>query len=356
MIDKYELQKGKDPQHYGIGIKELWEIDPEKHNPGLVIHTSGWPCSESGTGGGGFLYHLENNQVSLGLISELSYSNPYYSPYDEMQRWKLHPRIKETLRGGKRIAYGARAIAKGGLQSLPKMSFPGGLLIGCDAGTLVNAKIKGSHTAMKSGMLAAETVVDALKASQIGKDLTDYHSRFRQSWVYQELWEQRNWGPARHRWGNIFGSALAVADINFLGGRMPFTLRDPKPDHASLKPISESQPLNYPKPDNVLTFDKLNSVFLSNTYHAENQPCHLLLEDKEIPIQENLKLYGEPAQRYCPAGVYEIVKDLSGKLRLQINSQNCIHCKTCDIKDPSQNIQWVAPEGGEGRNTLISIP
>lgn len=350
LIEKFNLRKGKDPQHFGLGIKELWQIHPEQHQPGLVVHTAGWPCEEFGTGGGGFLYHLDNHQVALGLISELSYRNPFYSPYEEMQRWKLHPVIKDVLLGGKRIAYGARAIAKGGLQSLPKMSFPGGLLIGCDAGTLVNAKIKGSHTAMKSGMLAAETVIDAVQNDRLGEDLVDYQQRFKQSWIYQELWQQRNWGPARHRWGNLVGGAIAFVDINILGGGMPFTLRDPVPDYEGLKTTQQSQPIAYPKPDNLITFDKRDSVFLANTAHGEDQPCHLRLADKQVPVQVNLGKFNEPAQRYCPAGVYEIVTGNEGNPQLQINSQNCIHCKTCDIKDPSQNIQWVAPEGGGGPN------
>lgn len=350
LINHYGLDHGKDPQHYGIGIKELWEIDPDKHRPGLVIHTTGWPCNESKTGGGGFLYHLDNNQVSLGVISELSYSNPHYSPYDEMQRWKLHPVIKEFLVGAKRVAYGARAIAKGGIQSLPKMVFPGGLLIGCDAGTLVNAKIKGSHTAMKSGMLAAESIVPALAQQRYYDALDEYTESFNQSWIYKELWDQRNWGPARHKWGDLIGSAVGYVDMNFLNGKAPFTLTDPIPDHVCLRPADQCAEIEYPKPDNQITFSKLDSVFLSNTTHAEDQPCHLVLKDDQLPIKENLAVYNEPAQRYCPAGVYEIVVEESGEQRFQINSQNCVHCKTCDIKDPAQNITWVAPEGAGGPN------
>ena len=350
VIQRFQLDKGKDPQHYGLGIKELWQISPEQHRPGLVIHTAGWPCSESGTGGGGFLYHLDHHQVALGVISELSYRNPYYSPFDEMQRWKLHPRIRSQLEGGKRIAYGARAIVKGGLQSLPEMSFPGGLIIGCDAGTLNNAKIKGSHIAMKTGMLAAESIASALQNYRKHDRLEDFMPAFNRSWIFKELWEQRNWGPARHKWGDLLGSAIGFVDVNFLGGRFPFTLRDPVPDHQSLQAAAHCKPIDYPKPDNRITFSKLDSVFLSNTNHAEHQPVHLLLKDKKIPLTFNLKEYAEPAQRYCPAGVYEIVEDSEGQPRFQINGQNCVHCKTCDIKDPTQNIEWVAPEGGGGPN------
>ena len=350
VIKHFNLDEGKDPQHYGLGIKELWQIDPEKHQAGLVLHTAGWPSEESGTGGGGFLYHLEDNQVSLGFISELSYDNPYYNPYEEMQRWKLHPVIKDFLKGGKRISYGARAIAKGGLQSLPKMSFPGGLLIGCDAGTLNNAKIKGSHTAMKSGMLAAESLQEALAKGNTLTDLLDYGEKIKGSWLYKELHAQRNWGPARHKFGNLIGSAVGWIDINIFNGKLPFTLKDPKPDYACLKPTTECTPIHYPKPDNEVTFSKLDSVFLSNTYHEEDQPCHLKLTDDSIPIAQNLVRFDEPAQRYCPAGVYEVIEDEHGEKQFQINGQNCLHCKTCDIKDPAQNITWTVPEGSGGPN------
>ena len=350
LIKHFNLDEGKDPQHYGLGIKELWQIAPEKHQAGLVLHTAGWPSEESGTGGGGFLYHLEDNQVSLGFISELSYDNPYYNPYEEMQRWKLHPVIKDFLKGGKRISYGARAIAKGGLQSLPKMSFPGGLLIGCDAGTLNNAKIKGSHTAMKSGMLAAESLQEALEKGHALTDLSDYGEKIKNSWLYKELHAQRNWGPARHKFGNLIGSAVGWIDINIFNGKLPFTLKDPKPDYACLKPISDCKPIHYPKPDNEVTFSKLDSVFLSNTYHEEDQPCHLQLADNSIPIAQNLVKFDEPAQRYCPAGVYEVIEDEHGDKQFQINGQNCLHCKTCDIKDPAQNISWTVPEGSGGPN------
>jgi len=351
LIQKYELDKGKDPQHYGIGIKELWKIPADKHQQGKVVHTAGWPLAESGTAGGGFLYHMEDNQVAVGLITDLSYSNPHVSPFDEFQRYKHHPQISQYLEGGERIAYGARAITKGGLQSQPKMTFPGGLLIGDDAGTLNFAKIKGTHTAMKSGMLAAEAIVEALAQKRSGDDLTDFAVKYKQSWAWKELHKQRNFGPAQHKWGNIIGSAYAFIDINIFNGMLPWTLRDNSPDHAQLKLASESKKIDYPKPDNKLSFDKLSSVFISNTNHEENQPVHLKLADSDIPVNVNLKQYDEPAQRYCPAGVYEIIRDDNGENpRFQINSQNCVHCKTCDIKDPAQNINWVTPEGAGGPN------
>ena len=350
LINKYQLDKGKDPQHYGLGIKELWKIPADQHQPGLVVHSAGWPLSESDTLGGGFLYHLEDNQVAVGLITNLSYSNPHLSPYDEFQRYKQHPSIKQYLQGGERITYGARAITKGGLQSQPKMSFPGGLLIGDDAGTLNFAKIKGSHTAMKSGMVAAETVCTALDQAQHNSDLTTYASNYKASWAYKELHQQRNFGPAQHMFGNLLGSAYAFVDINIFNGLLPWTLRDPIADHATLKKVSESKPISYPKYDGVLSFDKPSSVFLSNTNHEEEQPCHLILKDPQLPINENLALYNEAAQRYCPAGVYEVVKDAESGSKFQINAQNCVHCKTCDIKEPSQNINWVSPEGGGGPN------
>ena len=350
LINKYQLDKGKDPQHYGLGIKELWKIPADQHQPGLVVHSAGWPLSESDTLGGGFLYHLEDNQVAVGLITNLSYSNPHLSPYDEFQRYKQHPSIKKYLQGGERITYGARTITKGGLQSQPKMSFPGGLLIGDDAGTLNFAKIKGSHTAMKSGMVAAETVCNALDQAQHNSDLTTYASNYKASWAYKELHKQRNFGPAQHMFGNLLGSAYAFVDINIFNGLLPWTLRDPIADHVTLKKVSESKPISYPKYDGVLSFDKPSSVFLSNTNHEEEQPCHLILKDPQLPINENLALYNEAAQRYCPAGVYEVVKDAESGSKFQINAQNCVHCKTCDIKEPSQNINWVSPEGGGGPN------
>lgn len=349
LINKYQLHAGKDPQHYSIGIKELWEIPAEKSQPGLVVHTAGWPLSESKTQGGGFLYHLDNNKVALGLITDLGYENPYISPFDECQRWKHHPKIKAHIEGGKRLCYGARAISKGGLQSLPKMSFPGGLLVGCEAGTLNYAKIKGNHTAMKSGMLAAQTIVKALQENQIGVDLVEFQTAFEASWIYEELHQQRNFGAYLHKFGTTLGGAMAFVDINLFQGKTPFTLNNPIPDHAKLKPAANYSPIEYPKPDGILSFNKLDSVFLSNTNHEEDQPCHLHLRDPEKAIAYNLPKYQEPAQRYCPAGVYEIVEEAQGP-RFQINAQNCVHCKTCDIKDPTQNITWVAPEGGGGPN------
>ena len=351
LIARFGLDNGRGAQHYGIGIKELWEIPAEKHRPGLVIHSAGWPLQQSGAHGGGFLYHLENNQVSLGLITDLGYSNPFLSPFEEFQRYKQHPVIRQFLEGGKRLAYGARAITKGGPQALPRMSFPGGLLIGCDAGTLNFAKIKGSHTAMKSGMVAAETVFAAISAEgKTGEELSEFTEAFMASWAGNELLLQRNFGPAQHRFGNIFGSAYAFIDINVFSGKLPWTFSDDAPDHEQLKPAAQSKHIEYPKPDGVISFDRLSSVFLSNTNHEEDQPCHLTLRDPEVPIRHNLPLYDEPAQRYCPAGVYEIVDTASGGKRLQINAQNCVHCKTCDIKDPTQNIVWTTPEGGGGPN------
>ncbi len=351
LISQYKLDEGKDPQHYGIGIKELWDIDPAKHEPGLVVHTTGWPLNESGSTGGSFLYHLENGQVYVGLITDLSYSNPHLSPFEEMQRLKHHPEIKKYLEGGKRVAYGARAITKGGFNSLPKMSFPGGLLLGCDAGTLNFSKIKGSHTAMKSGILGAEAVFSALKEGKSGEEITSFADRFKDSWLYKELYDERNFGPAMHKFGNVVGGAVAFIEQNILRRSLPITLHDTLPDYAAMKPASECKKISYPKPDNTLTFDRLSSVFISNTNHEEDQPVHLKLTNPDIPLQENLPKFDEPAQRYCPAGVYEVVDadDGSGK-RFQINAQNCVHCKTCDIKDPAQNITWVTPEGGGGPN------
>ena len=350
LIAKYALDAGKDPQHYGIGIKELWKVPAEQHQPGLVVHSAGWPLDESKSLGGGFLYHLEDNQVALGLITNLSYTNPHVSPYDEFQRYKHHPEIAKHLKGGERLTYGARALLKGGLQSQPKMSFPGGLLIGDDAGTLNFAKIKGSHTAMKSGMVAAETVAQALASEQQNTDLEEYAAAYKASWAYKELHLQRNFGPAQHKFGNIIGSAYAFIDINIFNGKLPWTMSDKVADHDTLKPASECAKIDYPKYDGVLSFDKASSVFMSNTNHEEDQPCHLVLADPDMPINKNLELYDEPAQRYCPAGVYEVVANDDGSKRFQINAQNCVHCKTCDIKEPSQNINWVTPEGAGGPN------
>ena len=349
LIHHFELDKGKDPQHYGIGIKELWEIPEQNHQQGLVVHSAGWPLAESNSAGGGFLYHIEDNQVALGLITDLSYSNTYVSPFDEFQRYKHHPEIKKYLEGGKRISYGARAIVKGGIQSQPKMTFPGGLLIGDDAGTLNFAKIKGTHTAMKSGMIAAQCVVDALSAGRENDELVDFTNAYQQSWAYKELHAQRNFGPAQHKYGNFWGSAYAFIDINLFNGKLPWTFSDPTPDFAQTKPKSDCKPINYPKADGILSFDKPSSVFVSSTNHEEDQPVHLTLKDESIPITINLEQYDAPEQRYCPAGVYEIITE-NDESRLQINAQNCVHCKTCDIKDVSQNINWVTPEGGGGPN------
>ncbi|EST16524.1 electron transfer flavoprotein-ubiquinone oxidoreductase [Pseudomonas putida S610] len=353
LIKRFKLDSDSDVQHYGIGLKELWEIDPAKHQQGLVVHTAGWPLDvmAKDNTGGSFLYHLENNQVVVGLIVDLSYANPYLSPFDEFQRLKHHPVISQYLEGGKRISYGARALAKGGINSLPKMVFKGGALIGCDLGTMNVAKIKGSHTAMKSGMLAAEAVADALVAGSEGGDQLDsYVSAFKASWLHEELFASRNFGPAMHKFGPLLGAAFNYIDQNWFAGKLPFTLRDTKPDYACLKLAADSQKIEYPKPDGKLSFDKLSSVFLSSTNHEEEQPCHLKLADPSIPIASNLPLYDEPAQRYCPAGVYEVVTQEDGSKRFQINAQNCVHCKTCDIKDPAQNITWVTPEGAGGPN------
>jgi len=349
LIEKFKLDAGKSPQHYGIGIKELWQIDPEKHEQGVVVHGAGWPLSETKTTGGGFMYHLENNQVVVGLIIDLNYSNPHLSTFDEFQRFKQHPVIKEVLGGGERISYGARAIVKGGLNSLPKMSMPGALLIGCDAGTLNFAKIKGTHTAMKSGMVAADTIAAALANGDEGRELTEYDEAFMQSWAGDELKSSKNWGPALHKFGMYLGGAYNYLDQNFFGGKLPFNFKDDKPDYDCLQPANISFQPEYPKPDGKLTFDKPSSVFLSGTNHEDNQPVHLQLKDSSVPIQINLPRYAEPAQRYCPVGVYEVVVE-NDVPRFQINSQNCIHCKTCDIKDPAQNITWVVPEGGGGPN------
>ncbi|MBP1125684.1 MULTISPECIES: electron transfer flavoprotein-ubiquinone oxidoreductase [Pseudomonas] len=351
LIQRFNLDSDADAQHYGIGLKEIWEIDPAKHQPGLVVHTAGWPLDIMGTEntGGSFLYHLENNQVVVGLIVDLSYSNTFLSPFDEFQRLKHHPVLAQHLEGGKRISYGARAICKGGLNSLPKMVFKGGALIGCDLGTLNFAKIKGSHTAMKSGMLAADAVADRLFAeSEGGDELTAYVDSFKSSWLYEELFASRNFGAAVHKFGAILGGGFNWLDQNIFAGKLPFTLHDNTPDYACLKLAKDCKKIDYPKPDGKLSFDKLSSVFISGTNHEEEQPCHLKLKDPSIPIGTNLPLYDEPAQRYCPAGVYEVITKEDGEKRFQINAQNCVHCKTCDIKDPSQNITWVSPEGAGG--------
>lgn len=348
LISEFKLDEGKDPQHYGIGIKELWDISPDKHNEGLVIHGAGWPLSETGSTGGFFLYHTENNQVVVGLITDLSYSNPHLSPFDEFQRMKHHPVLKQYLEGGKRVSYGARAIAKGGINCLPKMTFPGGIVVGCDAGTLDFSKIKGTHTAMKSGMIAAEQTFAAIEAGRANDEISEYTTAFEASWVYKDLHNSRNFGPAMHKFGMFGGGAFNYIHHNIVP--LPFTLHDTTPDYATLKPAAECKKINYPKPDGVISFAKLDSVFIGNVNHAEDQPCHLKLADSSIPLSKNLPLYDEPAQRYCPAGVYEILENEAGEKRFQINSQNCVHCKTCDIKDPAQNITWVTPEGSGGPN------
>ncbi len=346
LISKFDLDKDRDPQHYGIGLKELWDIDPQKHKPGLVIHGSGWPL-EGDTSGGFFLYHTDNNQVAVGMIIDLNYSNPWISPFEEFQQLKHHPVLSQYLEGGKRVSYGARAIAKGGFNSLPKMQFPGGVLIGCDAGTLNFSRIKGTHTAMKSGMIAAEAIFEALSNDRI--EAEHFEQMYKDSWLYRELFSSRNFGPALHKFGRWLGGAFNTVDQNLFGGKLPVTLHDRVEDHAKLKQANESKTIFYPKPDGKLSFDKLSSVYLSNTNHEEDQPCHLQLSKEELPLTVNIPLYEEPAQRYCPAGVYEVTEGDTGK-RLQINGQNCLHCKTCDIKDPCQNIQWLPPEGGGGPN------
>ncbi|QAU34296.1 electron transfer flavoprotein-ubiquinone oxidoreductase [Janthinobacterium sp. 17J80-10] len=348
LMAKYDLNAGRDPQTYGIGIKELWEIDPAKHQPGLVIHTAGWPL-DNATYGGSFLYHLENNQVAVGYVVGLAYENPYLSPFEEFQRYKTHPAIRSFFEGGKRLSYGARAITAGGLQSLPKLVFPGGALIGCDAGFLNASRIKGSHAAMKTGMLAADAAFEALGASRQHDELSAYPLAFEQSWLHEELHKARNFKPAMGK-GLVMGTLLVGIDQVLLKGKAPWTLHHTHADHESLKPAANFTPIAYPKPDGKLTFDRLSSVFISNTNHAEDQPVHLTLKDASVPVQVNLATYAGPESRYCPAGVYEFVKTEEGADRLQINAQNCVHCKTCDIKDPTQNIVWVTPEGGGGPN------
>ncbi|MDE0763289.1 MAG: electron transfer flavoprotein-ubiquinone oxidoreductase [Cellvibrionales bacterium] len=351
LIAKFELDKDSDPQHYGIGIKEIWDIPKDKHEEGLVVHGIGWPLQESSSGGGAFLYHAENSQVYIGLIADLNYSNPHMSPYEEFQRWKQHPDTLKYLEGGSRISYGARAIIKGGLNSLPKIHFPGGLLIGCDAGTLNSVKIKGNHTAMKSGMVAAECVAAAIAQGESAPaDLASYADAFKASWLYEELHKARNFSGWMHSFPLLIGLAGVWLEQNIFGGKLPFTLRDKKPDHATMKPAAECAKIDYPKPDNIISFDKASSVFLSSTNHEEDQPCHLKLTDPQLPISFTLGEFDEPAQRYCPAGVYEVIADNQGNQRFQINAQNCVHCKTCDIKEPSQNINWVTPEGAGGPN------
>jgi electron-transferring-flavoprotein dehydrogenase len=346
---KFALRKDADPQVYGIGLKELWEIKPEKHQAGLVVHTAGWPLA-SDTYGGSFLYHMENNQVAIGFVVGLAYTNPYLNPYEEFQRYKMHPAIRGFLEGGKRIAYGARAITAGGIQSLPRLTFPGGCLIGDDAGFLNAARIKGSHCAIKSGMLAAEAAFDALGKSRAGDELSDYPAAFEKSWLFDELYRARNFKPWMAK-GLYTGSVMFGIDQIVFGGKAPWTLRHAHADNETLVKKTDAQPIGYPKPDGVISFDRLTSVSFSNTNHGEDQPIHLTLKDASVPVNVNLELYDAPEQRYCPAGVYEIVRNEDGtNPRLQINAQNCVHCKTCDIKDPTQNIVWVVPEGGGGPN------
>jgi electron-transferring-flavoprotein dehydrogenase len=352
LIRTFDLAKDSQPQVYGIGIKELWDIAPDKHVPGRVIHTQGWPLSETrGTNGGGFLYHQANGQVALGLVTWLNYSNPYLSPFHEMQRWKTHPEIAKILEGGKRVSYGARAINDGGWQSVPKLVFPGGALIGCSAGFVNVPRIKGTHTAMKTAMLAAEAAFEAIVADRGGDTLDAYPRAYEASWVYEELRKVRNVVPLVKKFGDFVGSGLSGMTMwaEHWGIRMPFTMKH-HPDHENLWRKDQVQPIAYPKPDGKLTFDRLSSVFLSNTNHEEDQPVHLTLRDPDIPIDYDLPMFDEPAQRYCPAGVYEVVETEGAKPRFVINAQNCVHCKTCDIKDPTQNINWVVPEGGGGPN------
>ncbi len=346
LFDRFHLGQGADPQTYGLGIKELWEVDPAKHFPGRVVHTVGWPL-DGRTYGGSFLYHLEADQVAVGFVIGLDYRNPHLSPFDEMQRFKTHPAIRPLFEGGRRIAYGARALNEGGFQSIPRLVFPGGALIGCSAGFLNVPRIKGSHTAMKSGMLAAEAAFSALAEEMPAPELSAYPEALKESWLWDELYRARNIRPA-FRWGLIRGVAYSALDTYLFGGRAPWTLHHHE-DHKALTEAAVSPKIDYPKADGEITFDKLSSVYISNTNHEENQPCHLTLKDQGVPVTVNLALYDGPEQRYCPAGVYEFVEE-DGKARLRINAQNCVHCKTCDIKDPSQNIDWVTPEGGGGPN------
>ncbi len=348
LMTQYKLNEGRDPQVYGIGLKELWEIDPAKHQPGLVVHTAGWPL-DSKTYGGSFLYHLDNNQVAVGYVVGLGYENPYLSPFEEFQRYKTHPAIRTFFEGGKRLAYGARAITAGGLMSLPKLTFPGGVLVGCDAGFLNASRIKGSHAAIKTGMLAAESAFEAVQAGRQHDELESYPKAFQDSWLFDELYRARNFKQWMSK-GLYTGTMMVGIEQKLFGGKVPWTLHHKRADHEYLRPASEFEPITYPKPDGKLTFDRLSSVFISNTNHEENQPAHLTLKDASVPVSINLAKYAGPEARYCPAGVYEYMKTDDGQDRLQINAQNCVHCKTCDIKDPTQNIVWVTPEGGGGPN------
>jgi electron-transferring-flavoprotein dehydrogenase len=346
--DRFKLRDGADPQVYGLGIKELWEIDPARHKPGLVMHTAGWPL-ENDTYGGSFLYHMDNNQVVVGFVVGLGYTNPYLSPFEEFQRYKTHPAIRAILEGGKRVSYGARAITAGGLMSLPKLVFPGGALVGDDAGFLNASRIKGSHAAIKTGMLAADAAFDAVQAGRQADELTAYPESFKTSWLHTELHRARNFKQWMSK-GLYLGTLMVGIEQKLLGGNVPWTLHHQHSDHEMLKPASQCKPITYPKPDGKLTFDRLSSVFISNTNHEENQPAHLTLKDPSVPVNVNWQTYAGPEARYCPAAVYEFVKNDDGSNRLVINAQNCVHCKTCDIKDPTQNIVWVTPEGGGGPN------
>ena len=346
---RFGLRAGADPQHYGIGFKELWEIDATRHKQGAVHHTLGWPLADD-TEGGGFLYHGSGRKASLGFVVALNYRNPYLDPFAEFQRWKQHPEIRRVIEGGRRLGYGARALNKGGLMSLPKLTFPGGLLVGCEAGLLNGAKLKGTHTAMKSGMLAAEAIFAALARGEPGADLTPYTERLRSSWVFAELHAARNFSAGITKFGTRLGGALAFIEHNVLRGHTPLTLRSREPDYARLRSAADARRIAYAPPDGAVSFDRLSSVYLASTEHEEDQPCHLRLADPAVPLAQNLPKYAEPAQRYCPAAVYEIAADAGGAPVFRINAANCIHCKTCEIKDPAQNITWVPPEGGSGPN------
>ena len=347
--ERFGLRRNVDPQHYALGFKEIWQVAAAKHRRGEITHTLGWPLGAAADGGG-FVYHAANSRVYLGLIVGLAYRNPHLDPFAEFQRWKQHPRIRDLLVGGQRLAYGARALNKGGLQSLPKLAFPGGVLVGCDAGFLNPAKIKGSHTAMKSGMLAAEAIFAALACdgAQADAEVERYGERVRTSWLWHELDRGRNFSAGVAKLGPLLGGGLAFVEQNLLCGRVPWTLHERREDHARLLAATAAPPIEYPKPDGVVAFDRASSVFLSSTAHEHDQPCHLELADPGVPIRANLPRFAEPAQRYCPAGVYEVITDRGGAARFQINASNCVHCKTCDIKDPAQNITWVPPEGGGG--------
>jgi electron-transferring-flavoprotein dehydrogenase len=348
LIEKFTLDKNATAQHYAIGFKEIWQVDPAVHQPGLVVHTAGWPLTEAS--GGSYLYHAENNQIYVGLIVDLNYDNPFLSPFDEFQRMKHHPLFAQYLNGGERVAYGARAITKGGYNSLPQMAFPGGCLVGCNAGTLNFSKIKGIHTAIKSGKMAAEVIFNQINQATNTDFCTEFNQAYQQSDLRKELFKARNFGPALHKFGNLLGGAFNTLEQNIFNGNLFVTLKDTDADYKKLKSAAQCQPINYEKPDNKLSFDKLSSVYLANTSHDEDQPCHLQLKDPEIPVKVNLPSYAEPAQRYCPAGVYEIVEGDDKQPQFHINAANCVHCKTCDIKDPAQNIRWVVPEGASGPN------